>query len=125
MQKRILTVLIEQHGDAEHPAGAVEHTVTTILADQVRAEHELRMRRAGVEDAPIMFGAALAWAALAREGKTQLALDEFNAAVYDIERVAPEDAGVVDPTQPAASLDSASNWPSPTPAPDPTGGSPE
>ena len=123
MQKRILTVLMHPEG-APADAAPVEHTVTTILADQVRAERELRMRKASVEDFPLMFGGALAWAALGREGKTSLQLEEFTSAVYDIKRLDEDDAGDVDPTRPAASTDSASASPSPTPAPDLTGGLP-
>lgn len=124
MKKRILTVLMQPEGVApDEVVEAVEWTVTTILADQIRAEHELRMRKAGVEEAPVMFGAALAWAALAREGWTSLGLDEFAKVVFDIKRL--DDAGDVDPTQPAALTDSASGSPSHTPAPDTTSGSTE
>lgn len=110
MKKRILTVLMSDPDGVE-----IEETVTTRLCDQVRAERELRQRRAGVEDSPVLFGTALAWAALAREGKTELGLDEFTMTAYDVKRVDEDgtpldqdDEGPdLDPTQAAASIGSA------------------
>lgn len=110
MKKRILNVLMSDQDGNE-----VEETVTTLLCDQVRAEQQLRMRGSGVGDSPVMFGTALAWAALAREGKTQLNLDEFTTVAYDVKRVDEqgnpmnendEDADV-DPTQQGPLNDSA------------------
>lgn len=122
MDKLILTVLMQPEG-APEDAEPVELTVTTILADQKRAEREMRQRGAGTsEDSPIFFGSALAWAALAREGRISCKLDEFDTRVFNLKQL--EGAGEVDPTQPPPSTDSASPSPSPTPAPVSTTGTP-
>ena len=107
MKKRILTVLMHPE-DAPADAAPVELTVTTILADQILAERQMRMRKAGIEDYPILFGSALAWAALAREGRTSLDLEAFANVVFDITREQlDKDDAAVDPPRPAASSDSA------------------
>lgn len=122
MEKNVYTVTMRPD-DAAPTAAPVELKVQALLCDQVRAERELRQRGTGVQDAPVMFVSAIAWAALAREGRIATKFDEFTTHAIDVTRA--KDAGDVDPTQPAASSDSASPSPSPTPAPDPTGGSPE
>lgn len=122
MQKNIYTVTMRPE-DAPEDVHPVEVTVQALLCDQVRAERELRQRGTGVQDSPVMFVSAVAWAALAREGRIATKFDEFTTHAIDVSK--QKDAGEVDPTQPAASNDSASPSPLPSPAPAPTGGSPE
>lgn len=117
MKKNILTVLMQPEG-APDDAEPVELAVTAMLGDQMRAELEVsRRHKLAVEDAGINFVAAMAWAALAREGRITCKLDEFALRVYEIERLDDAAADDVDPTRPAASPDSASLSPSPTPEP--------
>lgn len=101
MKKNVLTA----HMHSETVPDGYEETVTVLLCDQIRAERELRQRGLTAESAGITFVAAMAWAALAREGRIDVKFDEFTTRAYDITRV--EDAGDVDPTQSAASTDSA------------------
>lgn len=120
MQKNTLTVVLETEAGE-----LVEETVDARLCDQVRAEHELRKRyQMGPTEAGITFVSAMAWAALAREKRTELRFDAFLAAAHEVSRVKPEDAGDVDPTRQAASNGSASPSPAPTPEPATTGGTP-
>jgi hypothetical protein len=114
MQKNVYTVTM---ADQDEPL-----IVQTLLCDQVRAERELRQRGTGVQDAPVMFVSAIAWAALAREGRIGVKFDEFINQTIDVSK--DEGAGDVDPTRPTVSNDSVSALPSPSPAPDLNGGSP-
>jgi hypothetical protein len=121
MKRTVLTAYMPSDTD---PAGEVEETVTVLLGDQMRAELELGKRGQSPTTHGISFVAAMAWAALAREGRTTLAFPEFAAQCFDVARQSDEDAPDVDPTRPAVSTDSVSSSPSSSPAPVPTGGEP-
>lgn len=120
MKKNTLTVLMHPESAALDDLDGVEpveETVTAMLCDQMRAELEVKKRhQVSVEDAGINFVSIMAWCALARQGRISCKLEEFAQRVYEIEREDPDDAADVDPTQPAASSDSAWSSPSPTPA---------
>ncbi len=99
MQKNVYTVAMLD-GD--------ELTVQALLCDQVRAEQQLRQRNANVESAPVTFVSAIAWAALAREGRTDLKFDEFTKAAIDVSRDEEKGDGEdLDPTQASPSTGSA------------------
>lgn len=82
-----------------------EHEVTTILADQVEAERQLRKRGTGLDKSPLEFQSARVWHALVREAGYTKGLDEFYTDCADYQKTAA--AEPVDPTQPAESPDSA------------------
>jgi hypothetical protein len=89
----------------------------------MRAELETTKRGLSPEKNGIHFLAAMAWAAMTRQGLTELRLEEFSLACADIQAQDEDDAPDVDPTRPAQSDDSASPWPLPTPDPASSGGS--
>lgn len=113
-----VAMLAPTETDPEH---IEERRVTVILGDQLRGE--LEGKKLGLDtNYPIHTGALWVWAAMLRSGHYSGSFQEFKSACVDYEAVGEEDA---DPTNPAASSDSALSSPSPTPAPVSTGGSPE
>lgn len=104
MKRNVYAVILDEAGTP------TEYQVVAMLGDQMRAEVELKKRRQDPTEHGVAFVSAIAWAALAREGKITDPLDAFAARCYDVSRVDPADleAGVdeLDPTRPVRSIGS-------------------
>jgi hypothetical protein len=106
LKQRSIAVLMSDPADPG--AEPVEHVVALILADQLRAEGLVKQRGMN-SDYPMAHGAAAAWSAMARQKLTTLTLEQFNLACLNMGNpdAEPEDGTPVDPTDQAASPDSA------------------
>lgn len=100
MKKLTLTVLLDQDGTD------VELEVSTMLADQMRAELEVKKRGLELQQSPVHFLSAMAWCALARTGQITDKFEDFAGRCYQVSK--NEEDPDVDPSQPTASTGSVS-----------------
>jgi len=110
LKRRDMTIYMNDPAGTD---GASEHRISLLLADQMRGELEVKKRGLGTGYA-INLGAAMAWSCMARLGLTDLDFDAFSLECLSIQDSEPEPSPTgeptsddVDPTQPAASNDSA------------------
>lgn len=105
-RKRLVVGMLaaDEHGIPED-----EYVVDMLLGDQLRAELELKKRGMGKpSDAAVHFQSAIAWAAMVRQWGFAGDFKQFGqVAAYVDDHKEDDPADEVDPTNPAASSDSA------------------
>lgn len=90
--------------DREDGNGEIQVEAVSRMVDHTVAAAQLRKRSLTPDKAGVDFAMAVCWAALVRTKQIEDKYEEFLKVCLDIDK---EDAGNVDPSQPAESTDSA------------------